>query len=94
MLSEWNRSRSFPPPKSQTPEGQAGTTPGGDNQNSQGVDETGAFVEGLPRKPSLPLTASTMSINSNVLINDGKPGNTPRATTLFMKIIRNLRYFG
>ena len=78
MLSEWSRSQSFPPPgKSDTadttsatdPSVAAAVTPG------EGVDETGAFLERMPRKPSLPLTDSTMSIN---VINDGKTFKTSR----------------
>ena len=56
MLTEYpNRSQSFPLPGKSKVGGQ---------------DETGIFQEGLPRKHSLPLTSSSLSISSNP--NEGK----------------------
>ena len=68
MLAEWNRSQSFPIPTKSNMKNVMGIT--GNylreektfDQNSS-RDETGIFLEGLPRKSSNPLTASNTSVN-------------------------------
>ena len=54
MLSDWNRSQSFPPPSTQA---------GVDASNDQS-DDSGAFKEGLPKKAESPMSTSNLSLNS------------------------------
>ena len=77
MLADWNRSQSFPTPTKpnvlvngsrDNPSSSIDTTAHG----HPGHDETGIFVEGLPRKTSLPLTASNVSIGPPTFTNEGK----------------------
>ena len=70
MLADWNRSQSFPIPGKSCMQNVIGI--GGNylrDENGfapdQSQDETGIFKEGLPRKRSLPLTASNTSVNQD-----------------------------
>ena len=70
MLADWNRSQSFPiPGKScmQNVIGIEGNFLRDENGfgPDQSPDETGIFKEGLPRKISLPRTASNASVNQD-----------------------------
>lgn len=58
-IGDWYRSQSFPPPTSVSKQA---ADPDQSSAAGQGRDETGAFVEGLPRKPSSPLTSSEPSL--------------------------------
>ena len=70
MLADWNRSQSFPLPEKSNLKSAMGVISGNymhDENNSnqnKGKDETGIFLEGLPRKCSFALSASTTSVNN------------------------------
>ena len=81
MLADWNRSQSFPIPSKSNMKNVIGigtdsfhnetSDPNNFEQKQASQDETGIFLEGLPRKRSLQLTASNASVGTT-FTNEGK----------------------